>query len=306
MTQENNINNLFEMARSEAPRLDYNEVAQSFVKTIGVIGALWAIKYWIINNIGLNTFVMTLSTTIISSTIWIASVSGSEPTRPSSSIVTPIVKDNVYEESTPIEFIEEIELNEEFTQLMHKGFTTDVLKPNENLQLKTPIAQEVTDSNERHQPFLIPEFQTNEEDTETGALIVSYFQNDKTDASGISILANDDIEIFNRDEFFIGCCSSKKESEYFVEKLTEYGIEVDFKGDWDRKGKALEKIKMTLKHENGLDLKMKIEGFCKFTMICEFDNDDNLVILKFKIDDQEITDINLTNTGTYTYKSSKN
>ena len=95
----------------------------------------------------------------------------------------------------------------------------------------------------------------------------------------------------------------KTELECIQNKLEKLGLAIKMNPDYD-KTDQLEMLKLRIQHENGLDLKIKVSGFTTFAIMCIQDENGEVIALKYKVDEQDFSEVNMYSKTSYTYSKS--
>lgn len=278
------LNELFEKAKHEKPRLSYEKASQAFIASSLAIGGLLALKHLIINKFGLNTIIMISTSALISTVLIVSTLSTDIPENQplNSSVVLfdsieepGIDKSLVLEESTV-----EIELKE--IPILRNIINT-------KLPIKSPSME---------LPVQKPKAIIGTSSPKSNLLIIE--KNDSPLASEPADLAETGK---SSQSFCIKNEDKKTELECIQNKLEKLDLAVKMNPDYD-KTDQLEMLKLRIQHENGLDLKIKVSGFTTFAIMCIQDENGEVIALKYKVDEQDFSEVNMYSKTSYTYSKS--
>ncbi len=274
------IDELFDKARNEKPRLSFEDASKAFFTSALAVGGLLALKKLIISKIGI---VMISSTAIISTALIVSTISSGnlQPTPLSSSA---FIKDTLIS----VETNEELIVAENFLDLKQKEIPLLELDFRSELQIK-PLNEKII-----------------EKETEKLPLI-------QYPKSNLIIIKQDNTHIVNSPATLVnGNCSKSfciknddkiAELECIQKSLRKYGLEVEMEQEYNRDD-FLEMLNFRIQHKNGLDLKLKVAGFTTFAIMCIQDEDGELIAMKYKIDEEDYSEVNMTSKTSYSYTKS--
>ena len=110
MKEDKLLNDLFESARTEEPKVSYEEVADSFMETVPPTGVLESVKELLLNNISLNSIlVVATSGTLLTAALMMSS--------PSKAVQhEEVISQNIIIDDYSISEVPTTEINESFTE----------------------------------------------------------------------------------------------------------------------------------------------------------------------------------------------
>lgn len=277
------IDELFERAREEKPRLSFDMASKAFFTSVLALGGFLAIKQLIISKIGLNSVIMISTTAIISTALIVSSLSSDGPLpEPLNNIV--LVTDTV----APKTLSTEIYVEEKTLFLSQREIPLFEEKFDSNLELKPLSKAEIVrttlplTTNASSKPDLIIIEQEN-----LGPAINKATAATPKCTKSFCIRFNDDMA----------------ELECIQKNLKKLGLDVQMDPEFNRDD-VLEMLKLRIQHENGLDLKLKVAGFTTFALMCIQDENGELIALKYKTDDSDYSEVNMFSKTSYTYMKS--
>lgn len=283
MMEMNRIDELFEKARQEKPRLSHQDVSKAFFKSALAVGGFLTLKHLILNKIGLNTIIMISSTSIISIALIIGSLNSGNP-EPEPLMTSFSLGDSI---ENPKE-APQILLEEQTIDIREKEIPLFELQFDSSIEMKTPTLASSD----------LPKLITNETmDGNVDLIIIENEDNTPDDMKPVSLVGNcsKSFCIKNDDDL-----SELKCIKNGLEKLDLIvQMDADFTND-----DFLKMLKLRIQHENGLDLKIKVAGFTTFALMCIQDKNGEIIALKYKIDEQEFSEINTYSKTSYTYMKS--
>lgn len=284
------IDDLFDKAREEKPRLSFEAASQAFFTSALAVGGLMAIKQLIINKIGLNTIIMISTTSIISTALIVSSLSTESP-KPEALNTGALITDSIS--------IQHIEAK---TLIKEKTIEID--------QRQIPLFEERFDTNMELKPLvensLAATFPKSVDDQVIPSTVASSHAN-------LIIIEHEDLTPANistkasapkcTKSFCIKNNDDMKELECIVKCLEKLDLEIEMDPEFNRDDE-LEMLKLRIQHENGLDLKLKVAGFTTFALMCIQDENGEVIALKYKTDEHEYSEVNMFSKTSYTYMKS--
>lgn len=278
------LNELFEKAKHEKPRLSYEKASQAFIASSLAIGGLLALKHLIINKLGLNTIIMISTSALISTVLIVSTLSTDIPeNQPLNSSV--VLFDSIEEPGIDKSLV----LKESTVEIELKEIP---ILPNK-ISTKLPIKSPSTEL-----PVQKPKAIIGTSSPKSNLLIIE--KNDSPLASEPADLAETGK---SSQSFCIKNEDKKTELECIQNKLEKLGLAVKMNPDYD-KTDQLEMLKLRIQHENGLDLKIKVSGFTTFAIMCIQDENGEVIALKYKVDEQDFFEVNMYSKTSYTYSKS--
>lgn len=307
MNEDNVLEELFESARNEGPRMSFEEVAEGLAVGISAIGIAYLIRDFLINKISLNSIIMISTTTLLTTAAWIAlspsdeQVIDKQPIIKEAIVVVDSITDKTVISTKKIEF--DMELDEK-----HFGSLPDKYSP--NLELIKPQAHlEISSTPKALAPVNDNIDSPDESYPVEDALIVQF---ERFPAPGSPVVLGEENDpdtalVAMEEVFSFASCQEEVTMEYFKKFLEDQGLVVDLNWKYSNRKKMIKNFKLKLQYNDELDMKMKVEGFCKFAILCGLNEESQIVQLRFKVDDHEYEEINLRGQGSsYHYRSSKN
>tara|TARA_R110002096_G_scaffold135456_2_gene287174 strand:+ start:77576 stop:78439 length:864 start_codon:yes stop_codon:yes gene_type:complete len=278
------LNELFEKAKHEKPRLSYEKASQAFIASSLAIGGLLALKHLIINKLGLNTIIMISTSALISTVLIVNTLSTDIPeNQPLNSSV--VLFDSIEEPGIDKSLV----LEESTVEIELKEIPILPNKINTKLPIKSPSTE---------LPVQKPKAIIGTSRPKSNLLIIE--KNDSPLTSEPADLAETGK---SSQSFCIKNEDKKTELECIQNKLEKLGLAIKMNPDYD-KTDQLEMLKLRIQHENGLDLKIKVSGFTTFAIMCIQDENGEVIALKYKVDEQDFSEVNMYSKTSYTYSKS--
>lgn len=274
------IDELFDKARTEKPRLSFEDASKAFFTSALAVGGLLALKKLLISKIGI---VMISSTAIISTALILSTVSTGTP-EPKIQISSPLIEDSI----RTINFEEELIIAENYLDLKQKEIPLVEYELKSDLKIM-PVNESIIEPKveiEGDQEILKPKLVIIEQDN-THLISSTEALKDGNCSKSFCIKSNDKIS----------------ELDCIQKSLRKLGLDVEMEHDYDRND-FLEMLKLRIQHENGLDLKLKVAGFTTFALMCIQDENGELIAMKYKIDKEEYSEVSMTSKTSYSYMKS--
>ena len=133
MKEDKLLNDLFESARTEEPKVSYEEVADSFMETVPPTGVLESVKELLLNNISLNSIlVVATSGTLLTAALMMSS--------PSKAVQhEEVISQNIIIDDHSISEVPTTEINESFTE------TGDLQESNNKTNTSIEVVEDKTE-----------------------------------------------------------------------------------------------------------------------------------------------------------------
>lgn len=306
MENEKMIDTLFEQARNEAPRISFKETTAHFVSTASGIGFATVLKT-LIKNINLNQIIMILSAPLLLTTIWLTltfsttpDVSPQEPPQATLTVDSVIVK-----EKKPIKTTKP-----QLKTLIAKD-KVEVIEPRVSVKTKKPTIKPIIPKAQLNDLLVVTELT----EVITDEVIIGFVDTIPTEvlveealiaSIPTTIVVVDTTPITTEGEFSICSCGTPENLDEFWQNIRSLGIDGSIDWKYKKRKGYIKKIKINMQSENGMEMRMRIEGFSQFTFYYTLNAEGNLQKLTYSIDKGKARNVCLMDSGTFTYKKTTN
>ena len=270
MKEDQYIESLFEAAREEAPKISFEEVAQQF-EAATTPTPIEVIKDLLTNSIHLNTIIMIISVTSIAFIFWINSSTTTETPQAYPIIKTITKQVESLKKETKKEVIISPIVQTASTKIKnpkHKIFSA-IKKEQSDTTItisQTPenwIIEEVIDiaSINKVQPLKITTHQivSNTYRGKDFELVADEQEEDLVPTN--ETLQSEPNLIFKEVLFTLKSTDDQATAIDFGRSLTNLGLAILINPNYNANGTVLRQFTLRIRHEKGLDWKMKVNGF---------------------------------------------